>query len=77
MTSEAQPHRGVTAVASRFNGWERGGKGKACRRYATFHVLLSRTYGTLVSATDIPAIEMAGYHCRMPLASAVPELSEV
>ena len=40
MTSKAKPRRGLTAVASRFNGWGRSDKGKACRRYATFPMLV-------------------------------------
>lgn len=32
-----KPHRGITMVASRLNGWKSIGRGRACRRYATTH----------------------------------------
>ena len=34
-TFNAMPQRGMTTVASRFNGWYKIEKEYACRRYAT------------------------------------------
>ena len=42
-TRSQMPHRGLTAVASRFNGWETAENGGACRRYATHTAPRSRT----------------------------------
>ena len=42
----AKPQRGVTMVASRFNGWYKAARKKRAFRYATSKSL-SRTYGTL------------------------------
>ena len=67
----SQPHRGITEVASHFNGWVKEVEGKRAFRYATISGGMSRTYGTPASANiGAPAIEMAGYHCLMPTASS-------
>ena len=55
----AKPRRGEIGVAA----------GKACRRYAICITYLSRTYGTPVTVTILPAIRMAGYPYQMPTAS--------
>ncbi|MBQ3630169.1 MAG: hypothetical protein II949_02920 [Prevotella sp.] len=72
----AKSHRGLTTVASRFNGWCNGGAGKRAFRYATSNatpMCCGRVpKGTLTTADAFtPAIEMAGYPCLMPTVSAV------
>ena len=68
-SSEANPRRGMTMVASHFNGWE-GTTGWRMRAVGTQHPSASGRVpkGTLFTADNIPAIEMAGYHCQMPTA---------
>ncbi|MBO7141146.1 MAG: hypothetical protein J6W19_11310 [Prevotella sp.] len=65
----AKPRRGKIGVASHFYGWYVEAAGKACRRYAMCITYLSRTYGTPVTVTILPAIRMAGYPYQMPTAS--------
>ena len=71
-TRSQMPQRGTTMVASRFNGWEATAK-KGMRavgtRPNTRHGRVPK--GTLTAdAASVPAIEMAGYPCQMPTASA-------
>ena len=66
----AKPQRGLTGVASHFNGWVKEVKGKRAFRYATISGGVSRTYGTPACANfGAPAIVMAGYLCLMRKAS--------
>ena len=70
MEAQQKPQRGLTGVASHFNGWVREEEGQRAFRYATISGGMSRTYGTPVAPTiGAPAIEMAGYLCLMPTAS--------
>ena len=64
----AKPQRGVTRVASRFNGWYIAARKKRAFRYATSNPCRVPT-ARYLSTSSIPAIEMAGYHCQMPTAS--------
>ena len=85
-TKRSQPRRGVIEVASHFrsalplglskNGWYSEVQGGRAFRYATRHLLL-RTYGMPATHHYLPAIEMAGYHCLMPTASAVQSLQNL
>ena len=79
MTECSQPQRGMTMVASHFNGWVKDVNGKRAFRYATISGGVSRTYGTPAYAKyAIPAIlgrakrqsrgEMVGYPYQMPTA---------
>ena len=79
MTECSRPQRGMTMVASHFNGWVKDVKGKRAFRYAIISGGVSRTYGTPAYAKyAIPAIlgrakrqsraEMVGYHYQMPTA---------
>ena len=67
-----KPQRGVTKVASRFNGWYKAAWKKRAFRYATSNPCRVPT-ARYPSTSSIPAIEMAGYHCQMPTAS-LPKL---
>ena len=69
-----KPRRGMTKVASRFNGWYSGDGYKRAFRYATTTLWCRVPKGTLSTDTDKPAIEMAGCRCLMPTASAVRNL---
>ena len=73
-TSAAKPHRGMTTVASRFNGWWKNATGKRAFRYATDAGGYRVPKGTHAVVGNIPAIEMAGYPCQMPMASAAQNL---
>ena len=64
----AKPQRGVTMVASRFNGWYIADRKKRAFRYATLNPCRVPT-ARYPSTSLLPAIEMAGYHCLMPTAS--------
>ena len=46
MEAQQKPQRGLTGVASHFNGWVKEVKGKRAFRYATISGCVSRTYGT-------------------------------
>ena len=71
MTECSRPRRGMTMVASHFNGWVKDVNGKRAFRYATISGGVSRTYGTPAYAKyAIPAIKMAGYPYQMPTASS-------
>ena len=63
-----KPQRGVTMVASRFNGWCKADRKKRAFRYATSNTCRVPT-ARYPSTSSLPAIEMAGYHCQMPTAS--------
>ena len=63
-----KPQRGVTMVASRFNGWYIAARKKRAFRYATSNPCRVPT-ARYTSTSSLPAIEMAGYHCLMPTAS--------
>ena len=63
-----KPQRGVTMVASRFNGWYKAARKKRAFRYATLNHCRVPT-ARYPLTTSFPAIEMAGYHCQMPTAS--------
>ena len=66
-SAAAKPHRGMTMVASRFNGWFKGIQGNACRRYATTALDCRVPKGTLVPAAyNAPAVKTAGYLCQTP-----------
>ena len=67
-----KPQRGVTMVASRFNGWYKAARKKRAFRYATSNPCRVPT-ARYPSTSSLPAIEMAGYHCQMPTAS-LPKL---
>ena len=71
-----QPRRGMTGVASRFNGWDKGDGGMRAvgTRPATASCRVPKSTLSIVAA-DIPAIEMAGYLCLMPTASALRNLN--
>ena len=69
-THKAMPQRGMTRIASHFNGWYMRDEEKRAFRYATEKACISRTYGTLFYYPHLfPAVETAGYHCPMPMAS--------
>ncbi|MBR6319642.1 MAG: hypothetical protein IKR50_04305 [Prevotella sp.] len=76
-TRSQMPRRGQTAVASRFNGWETTGKW-GMRAVGTRPI---RRQGRVPKGTPaaavipVPAIEMAGYPCQMPTASAAQNLN--
>ena len=63
-----KPQRGVTMVASRFNGWYIAARKKRAFRYATSNSCRVPT-ARYPSTSSLPAIKMAGYHCQMPTAS--------
>ena len=63
-----KPQRGVTMVASRFNGWYKAARKKRAFRYATLNPCRVPT-ARYPLTSSLPAIEMAGYHCLMPTAS--------
>ena len=73
-----KPQRGVTKVASRFNGWYKAARKKRAFRYATSNPCRVPT-ARYPSTSSLPAIEMAGRstlvasylknHCLMPTAS--------
>ena len=63
-----KPQRGVTMVASRFNGWYKADRKKRAFRYATSNPCPVPT-ARYPLTSSLPAIEMAGYHCQMPTAS--------
>ena len=63
-----KPQRGVTMVASRFNGWYKAARKKRAFRYATLNPCRVPT-ARYPLTSSLPAIEMAGYHCQMPTAS--------
>ena len=63
-----KPQRGVTRVASHFNGWYKAARKKRAFRYATSNPCRVPT-ARYPSTSSLPAIEMAGYHCLMPTAS--------
>ena len=63
-----KPQRGVTMVASRFNGWYIAARKKRAFRYATSNPCRVPT-ARYPLTFSLPAIEMAGYHCQMPTAS--------
>ena len=63
-----KPQRGVTMVASRFNGWYKAAIKKRAFRYATSNPCRVPT-ARYPLTSSLPAIEMAGYHCLMPTAS--------
>ena len=63
-----KPQRGVTMVASRFNGWYIAARKKRAFSYATLNPCRVPT-ARYPSTSSLPAIEMAGYHCQMPTAS--------
>ena len=63
-----KPQRGVTRVASRFNGWYIAARKKRAFRYATLNPCRVPT-ARYPLTSSLPAIEMAGYHCQMPMAS--------
>ena len=67
-----KPQRGVTMVASRFNGWYKAARKRRAFRYATSNPCRVPT-ARYPSTSSLPAIEMAGYHCLMPTAS-LPKL---
>ena len=72
-TRSQMPHRGLTAVASRFNGWETAGKWgmrAVGTRHTTRHPGRVPKGTPAVAVITVPAIEMAGYPCQMPMASA-------
>ena len=71
------PRMGLTAVASRFNGWETAENGgRAVGTRPTRHP--GRVpKGTPMAAIPVPAIEMAGYPCQMPTASAAQAGMEI
>ena len=72
-TRSQMPHRGQTAVASRFNGWETAGKWgmrAVGTRHTTRHPGRVPKGTPAVAVITVPAIEMAGYPCQMPMASA-------
>ena len=74
----AKPQRGVTKVASRFNGWYIAARKKRAFRYATSNPCRVPT-ARYPLASSLPAIEMAGRStlvasylknpCQMPTAS--------
>jgi len=70
-----QPRRGMTRVASHFNGWDKsaGGMRAVGTRPATAFCRVPKGTPSIVTA-DIPAIKMAGYHCQMPTASVLRDL---
>ena len=70
-----KPQRGVTMVASRFNGWYKAARKKRAFRYATSNPCRVPT-ARYPSTSSLPAIEMAGYHCLMPMAS-LPKLQSL
>ena len=70
-----KPQRGVTMVASRFNGWYKAVRKKRAFRYATSNPCRVPTARYLLTFS-LPAIEMAGYHCLMPMAS-LPKLQSL
>ena len=77
-----KPQRGVTMVASRFNGWYKAAIKKRAFRYATLNPCRVPT-ARYPLTSSLPAIEMAGRstlvasylknHCQMPTAS-LPKL---
>ena len=67
--SSKKPQRGLTEVASRFNGWYSEPKRMRAFRYATSNHCRVPTARTCLT-TKIPAVETAGYPCLMPTASA-------
>ena len=67
-----KPQRGVTMVASRFNGWYKAAIKKRAFRYATLNPCRVPT-ARYPLTSSLPAIKMAGYHCQMPTAS-LPKL---
>ena len=69
LNCKEKPHRGMTMVASRFNGWDGSDKEKRAFRYATSYSYRVPTARYLLNAT-IPAVKTAGYHYLMPTASA-------
>ena len=66
--SKEKPHRGMTMVASHFNGWYDDPDGMRAFRYATLNLCRVPTARYLLSAT-VPAVETAGYLRQMPTAS--------
>ena len=68
--SSKKPQRGLTGVASHFNGWYNEPKGMRAFRYATSNPCRVPTARIRLTATK-PAIKMAGYLCQMPTASAM------
>ena len=70
-----KPQRGVTMVASRFNGWYKAARKKRAFRYATLNPCRVPT-ARYPLTSSLPAIEMAGYHCLMPMASLNVTIAE-
>ena len=68
-TRKKLPCKGMTMVASHFNGWYNESKGMRAFRYATSNPYRVPTARYSIS-TRIPAIEMAGYPYQMPTASS-------
>ena len=74
----SQPRRGMTMVASRFNGWNNETvEDKRAFRYATRTAYCRVPKGTLAAHRHLPAIEMAGYHCLMPTASTAAPFGRI
>ena len=63
-----KPQRGVTRVASRFNGWYKAARKKRAFRYATSNPCRVPT-ARYPLTSSLPAVETAGDHCLMPTAS--------
>ena len=65
----------MTLVACHFNGWCMVLQGKRAVGTRLANAFCRVPKGTLCTAADdIPAIEMAGYPCLMPMASALRSL---
>ncbi|MBQ3630789.1 MAG: hypothetical protein II949_06090 [Prevotella sp.] len=73
-TMRSQPRRGVTVVASHFNGWYKGTVEMRAFRYATASNPCRVPTARSLPQPCVPAIKMAGYHCLMPTASVAQNL---
>ena len=73
-TRSQQPCKGMTEIASRFNGWDKNAKRMRAvgTRLATSFVAYLQ--GTPAAHLRLPAVKTAGYHCQMPTASALRNL---